>query len=114
MRKERNEENMKVHITSKYLDREVELLFTHYDRNNSIVIEGRSFEGEPEFVATVCLPDEKLVENHVFLKGWSENEGIPEALAKAGVVRLTGRKVRAGFCEAIEAEILVPSMTKKE
>lgn len=100
---------MKVHITSKYLNREVELLFTHYLLDSSIVIQGLSLQGEPEFVATVCITDEKPPKNHVFLKGWSENEGIPEALAKAGVVRLTGRKVKVGYCEAIEAEILVDS-----
>jgi hypothetical protein len=46
-------------------------------------------------------------EGCVFLKGWSENVGIPEALVKAGIVELTGRKVISRFCEAVEARLLV-------
>jgi len=105
---------MRVHITSKHLNREVELLCERYHRDDSIAIKAISLQGEPEFIATVLLANEELPKNHVFLKGWSENEGIPEALAKAGVVRLTGRKVRVGFCEAIEAEILVASVREEK
>ena len=103
---------MIVHITSRHLDKEVELFFEHY-RDDTTAITAISLQGEPEFVATVSIPNEKPREGCVFLKGWSENEGIPEALAKAGVVRLTGRKVKAGFCEAIEAEVLVTPVWRR-
>jgi len=47
-----------------------------------------------------------LKDNLILLKGWGENEGLPEALEDAGVVRLTGNKVKTGFCYALEAEII--------
>jgi len=80
---------MKTHIKSKHCNEQVVLKFGFYP-NKSIAIRGFSLqEGEPMFTATVCVLSEKLPKNHVFLKGWSENKGIPEALAKARVVRLT-------------------------
>lgn len=96
---------MNAHIKSKYCDEEVELVFGHYG-DGSTAIQGISLDGEPIFKATVAL-DEKPAEGCVFLKGWSENEGVPEALIKAGVVELTGRKVKTGFCEAVEAKLLL-------
>ena len=64
--------------------------------------------GEPQFTATVNMPTEEIADDHVFLKGWSENEGLPEALEEAGLVKLTGRTCPAGFCEALEAKLLLP------
>ena len=58
------------------------------------------------YKATVNMPDDELADGFVFLKGWSENEGVPEALELAGHVRLTGREVQAGLSTAVEAEIL--------
>jgi hypothetical protein len=60
-------------------------------------------DGEPYAMATVNLPDKAQEEGHVFLKGWSENEGIPEALEAAGIVKRTGLKLRTGFAEAEDA-----------
>lgn len=96
---------MKVHIKAKYCDEEVELVFGKYG-DGSVAIQGTSLIGEPIFTATVAL-DEKPAEGCVFLKDWSENQGISEALVKAGIVEMTGRKVPAGFCEALEAKLLV-------
>lgn len=60
-------------------------------------------EGEEFTVATVNLFLEcprPLAENEVWLKGWGENEGVPAALEKAGLVTRTGEKTRTGFAEA--------------
>ena len=95
---------MKIFIKSKHCNEEVILRFGFY-ANGSSAIQAISLEGEPIFKATVTL-DEKPTKGCVFLKGWSENEGVPEALVKAGIVKLTGRKVKVGYCEAIEAELL--------
>jgi len=95
---------MKIHAKTKYTDEEVELHFGQYD-DKSVAIQAVSLEQEPLFTATVCL-DEPAKEGHVFLKGWSENEGVPEALVKAGVVKLTGRTVQTGYCEVVEARLL--------
>lgn len=96
---------MKAHINSKFCNEEVELSFGQYG-DGSTAIQGISLQGEPIFTATVAL-DEKPTEGCVFLKGWSENEGVPEALVKAGIVELTGRKIKTGFCEAEEAKLLL-------
>lgn len=96
---------MKVYIKSKYCNEKVELVFGHY-ADGSPAIQGISLHGEPIFTATVAL-DEIPPDNHVFLKGWSENEGVPESLAKAGIIELTGRKIPTGFCEAEEAKLLI-------
>ena len=53
------------------------------------------------------IPEHALKEGHVFLKGWSENEGVPEELDRLGIVELTGRKVRTGFVKAQEAKLLI-------
>ena len=99
---------MKVYIKTKYCNEEVELLFGHYG-NGSTAIQAMSLQGEPIFRATVAL-DEIPVKGFVFLKGWSENEGVPEALVKAGIVELTGRKIKAGYCEAQEAKLLLSEL----
>ena len=93
-----------MHIKSKYTNEDVILNYGKYG-NGSVDIQGLSDIGEPLFTATVAL-DELPNEGCVFLKGWSENEGIPEALVQAGIVELTGRKIPTGYCEAIEAKLL--------
>lgn len=95
---------MKIFVKSKHINEEVELNFRKYG-NGSPAITATSLDGEPMFTATVAL-DEKPADGCVFLKGWSENEGIPEALVKAGVVELTGGGVETGYCLAIEAKLL--------
>ena len=103
---------MKTHIKSKHCNEQVVLKFGFY-ANKSIAIRGFSLqEGEPMFTATVAL-DEMPAEGCVFLKGWSENKGIPEALVKAGVVRLTGRKVNVGLVTVLEAEVCDPRVRKE-
>ena len=58
--------------------------------------------GAREAVATVNLQDYGVAApvDHVWLKGWSENKGIPEALEAAGIVSLTGKRVPAGYATA--------------
>lgn len=62
---------------------------------------------EVAFVASVFI--EGLVpedENTIWLKGWSENEGIPEELEGHEVIEFTGKTAHAGFATAHEAIIL--------
>lgn len=62
-------------------------------------------------VYTVCLGGDpvapQLTENQVWIKDWSENEGVLDALVEAGLVRPTGLVWPTGFCFAIQAELLV-------
>lgn len=71
------------------------------------VVSGRGVE----CTATVNLVDSLLPSNEVWLKGWGENAGVPEALEMAGAVRLTGRTQETGRVHAQHAELLfeVPS-----
>lgn len=58
------------------------------------------------FTATVSLPVPPA-SNCLWIKDWSENEGVLDSLVKAGVVKPTGRVQATGFVEAHEAELLV-------
>ncbi len=54
---------------------------------------------ERQATATVNLApygSRKLAPDEVWLKGWAENEGLPEALERAGFVILTGETMPAG------------------
>jgi hypothetical protein len=99
---------MQIRIKTQYCNEVINLRFGHY-QNGSVAIQGDSLDGQPLFVATVAL-DEKPPENHIFLKGWSENKGIPEALVKAGIVELTGRTVPTGYVKALEAKLLLVNL----
>ncbi len=100
---------MKIQVNTKHINEKAILEFGKYP-NGSASISGMSLQGEPLFKATVAV--DKLPANGcVFLKGWSENEGIPETLVKAGIVKLTGRTVATGYCEAIEAKLLKKDST---
>ncbi|HEY7328608.1 MAG TPA: DUF4313 domain-containing protein [Gemmataceae bacterium] len=59
-------------------------------------------------VATVNLPEAPLKAGEVFIKDYSENEGMLAALEKAGIVKATGETVRSGFVEMPVATVLSP------
>lgn len=93
-------------MESKYCNEDVELKLGVYG-DGSLAMKGFSLYGEPMFKATVCVEGEVPSEGCVFLKGWSENEGIVECLVKAGIVELTKRVMPIGFCVAEEALLLI-------
>lgn len=70
----------------------IKLIAANTERNKLLDV----YPGEPIATATVNADDCKLVRNidnnevEVLLKDWSENEGIVDALVKAGIVELTG------------------------
>lgn len=64
-------------------------------------------DGSPMAVATCNIPEASLNEHHVFIKNWSENEGMAAALAKAGYIKPTGFLQKTGFCHAVIAELLI-------
>jgi hypothetical protein len=76
------------------------------DKGVALVIGDRT--GEDYLVATVSLSDAPKTANHLWLKGWSENRGVPEVLEAAGLVKRTGRKWATGFVYAEEVEVLPP------
>lgn len=83
------------------------VLMTHYPHDGSIALVAN--QGTPDQQTyTVCLwePPAPIRDGHVWLKGWSENEGVPEALEEAGLVKLTGMTWPTGYVEAQEAELI--------
>lgn len=69
--------------------------------------------GEPWAKATVNLPDDRrlLGPDEVFVKDYSENVGMMDALALAGVAADTGRRVVTGHTMAVVAR-LTPALTQ--
>lgn len=52
---------------------------------------------EPYGKLTVNMPEDHLNEGEFFVKDWSENEPMVEALKKAGWIESTGREVLSGY-----------------
>lgn len=97
----------KILLKTKYFNGEAFLEWGKYT-NNNIALKIIN-DNEILYVATVNLPEhiDMNKKNTVLLKGWSENEGLPEALEKSGVLKLTGRKFKTGFVYADEAILLM-------
>jgi len=91
-----------MHIKTKWINHDCDVVITR--RNGDIRLSLFSPEVGPIATASVCRVARA---GHVWLKGWSENEGLPEALEAAGVVRLTGKSTPVGFSHAQEAEVLM-------
>lgn len=64
-------------------------------------------DGEPVSTCTVNLPDEPLGDGEVFIKDYSENEGMVEFLVKEGIVELTGREIRSGYASIPICKLLL-------
>lgn len=64
-------------------------------------------DGEPVSTCTVNLPDEPLGDGEVFIKDYSENEGMVEFLVKEGVVERTGREVQSGYVRIPVCKLLL-------
>lgn len=89
------------------------IMFHRY-RSREIGIEIIGDDGEPQCVATVSLVPYGAPhpgEYGLWLKGWSENDGVPEALVSAGIVTLTGQTHPTGFAEAQHAELTERAIT---
>jgi len=96
-----------IHIETPMFNGELKIVLGFYNNGRTALQLVDVEDGSPYYIATVNIPEEELAEGCVFLKGWSENEGVPEALEKAGVVKLTGRIVASGWVEAQEGQLLI-------
>jgi hypothetical protein len=81
---------------------ETELVLRDY-MDGRMALTGHA-QDEEWFVATVNIDHFQSGHsrgfNEVWLKGWSENAGVPEALEKAGVLRLTDTHAEVGMTKA--------------
>jgi hypothetical protein len=60
--------------------------------------------GEPIGTATVNMPDIDITKDQVIIKAYSENEGMVEALQKAGYISENVQAVNIGFVDVHIAE----------
>ena len=58
-----------------------------------------------EYVATVNTDGSAPDEGFVYLKTWSENEGVPEALQVAGAIELIDEHRACGHALAVKAKL---------
>jgi len=79
-----------------------------YNNGRPALILNDAHDGEQVAVATVNLPNEPAGDHEVFIKDYSENEGILAALEAAGVVKATGGKVGSDFVDIHRVELLPP------
>lgn len=64
--------------------------------------------------ATVCLPQFVPRPGHVFIKNYSANDGVLDALQKAKVIGEAIAVHKAGYAEVYECEYLLPSVYRTE
>jgi hypothetical protein len=62
-------------------------------------------DGSPIATAT-CAIDQKPDSGCVFIKNYSENEGMLDALTKAGVIGPVQRVINNGYVDVYEVELL--------
>lgn len=82
------------------------VLAGQYHNNGRLALRLVEIEtGEPWTTATVNLPDESLEFGRLFVKDYSENAGVADALVAAGLVQATGRLVSTGYTQVGEYEL---------
>lgn len=96
-----------MYIESDFIREDVHLQWGRYP-NGQIALQMYAEDGIP--VATVTVALEKHPDDGCsWFKNWSGYEGLPEALAKAGVIELTGRRAPTGYVNAQEGRWLIPT-----
>lgn len=63
--------------------------------------------GELLATATVNLPGQRPAEGNVFIKDWSENEGLRQSLEDNGIIGPVIRTLPTEFAEATEHALLI-------
>ena len=94
-----------VKISAKYLKEDAVIVKQQYG-NGSTALLLNSLDGERLATATVAL-DVLPEEGNVFIKDYSENQGILKSLQDAGVVGDVIRSVPAGFTHVHEVKLLL-------
>jgi len=76
----------------------LELELTRY-ANGRVALQLWSAEGMPYARPSVNLPEVKMANDEVAIKDFDENQGLLDALVKAGVLEPTERFARSGYCQ---------------
>lgn len=75
-------------------------------RDGNVSLEAFDLEdGSPWGTLTVNIPETNINPNHVWIKDWSENAGVLDALIKSGLVKSLDITQPCGHCEAHLVEL---------
>ena len=96
---------MEITINAKYLTGEVDVRRSRYLADKSIAL-ALFQEGMKEMTPTVCLVGNVPPENHVWIKDWSENEGIRDELIRTGVIGPVVGQCQTGHATATLHELV--------
>lgn len=77
------------------------------DRTALKIIDDHNDYPELVAIATANLPNESLEPDEVFIKDWSENEGVLNDLIEMGVISEPISSVQTGFCIAYKCKLLI-------
>lgn len=98
---------MQIEIESRFIPKQqVNLVKKEYG-NGRTALQLTALNGEPLCVATVNLEQADVPEGHVLIKDYSENQGVLDALIKAGVVGKPISEVPTGFVMVQLCRLLV-------
>ena len=65
----------------------------------AIVLIDDEYPEEVYAIATVNIPEESIAKDEVIIKNYSENEGMLDSLAIAGIITFPSRYIKTGFVE---------------
>jgi hypothetical protein len=94
--------------TVRFLGHDCVVEKTRYPNGRPALVLNDARDGEMFAVATVNLPDLPAGPNQVFIKDYSENEGMLAALEAAGIVRPLNVRARSEFVSVPICELLPP------
>ena len=89
-----------------YKGYECNLITSRYFHGDRVALHLIDVNGEPVAVCSVNL-DDPLGENEIFIKDYSENEGMADFLVKEGIVELTGERVQTGYVSVPKCRLLI-------
>lgn len=96
-------------VKSKYVDDDVFIEAGRY-HDGTMAIRLVLDTGQVVLVPTVCLShlEIKPADGNVFIKDWSENEGILKGMQDAGILGEVVARHPTGFAVADECKLIIP------
>jgi len=85
-----------------YKNCEIVLSFYHDNRPALVILTNN----EVLCKASVNLPDNEILDGHIFIKNWAENEGILQELIRLNAIKDTGQTTPCGFVHAHICKLL--------